>query len=140
MQFMIIEWDSSLETGVAEIDADHRNLVRLINDLDMMLSQGVDPARFGGVIDTLIDYAENHFRREEEMLENLGYPDVGGHVESHAGFGHRLGAMVAGCIIEPGPASIARLRDHLHSWLIDHILSEDMRFAPFVRERLTGRD
>jgi len=136
---MTIEWDSSLETGVAEVDEDHRNLVRLINELDTMLSQGVDPARFGSVIDTLIDYAENHFRREEEMLERLGYPDIVGHVESHAGFGHRLGAMVAGCIIEPGPDSIARLRDHLHSWLIDHILLEDMRYAPFIRERLSSQ-
>lgn len=136
---MTIEWDNSLETGVAEVDEDHRNLVRLINELDAMLSQGVDTARFGAVIDTLIDYAENHFRREEEMLERLGYPDIVIHAESHAGFAHRLGAMVAGCIIEPGPDSIARLRDHLRSWLIDHILLEDMRYAPFVRERLTSQ-
>lgn len=139
MQVMTIEWNSSLETGVAEVDADHRNLVRLINELDTMLSQGVDPARFGSVIDTLIDYAENHFRREEEMLERLGYPDIADHAESHVGFGHRLGAMVAGCIIEPGPDSITRLHDHLHSWLIDHILSEDMRYAPFVRARLSDQ-
>ncbi|WP_170834555.1 bacteriohemerythrin [Magnetospirillum fulvum] len=132
---MTIEWDSNLETGVAEVDGDHRNLVRLINDLDTMLSQGVDPARFGEVIDTLIDYAENHFRREEEMLERLGYPGVADHAESHVGFALRLGTMVAGCIIAPGPDSIASLRDHLHSWLIDHILLEDMRYAPFVRER-----
>jgi len=136
---MTIEWNSSLETGVAEVDADHRNLVRLINDLDAMLSQGVDSSRFGEVIDTLIDYAENHFTREEEMLDRLGYPAVADHAESHAGFAHRLGTMVAGCIIEPGPDSIARLRDHLHSWLIDHILLEDMRFAPFVRERLSSK-
>ncbi|CCG40301.1 bacteriohemerythrin [Magnetospirillum molischianum] len=136
---MTIDWDSSLETGVAEVDADHRNLVRLVNDLDKMLSQGVDSTRFGSVIDTLIDYAENHFRLEEEMLAQLGYPDIADHAESHVGFAHQLGAMVAGCIIDPGPASIARLRDHLHTWLIDHILREDMRFAPFVRERLNQK-
>lgn len=135
---MTIEWDSSLETGVAEVDADHRTLVRLVNELDAMLSQGIDPARCGEVIDSLIDYAENHFTREEEMLDRLGYPYVAEHAESHVGFAHRLGSMVAGCIIEPGPDSIARLHDHLHSWLIDHIMLEDMRFAPFVRERLAS--
>jgi hemerythrin-like metal-binding protein len=133
---MSITWDHSLETGVAEVDDDHRTLVRLINDLDEMLSQGGDPARMGVVIDDLVDYAENHFRREEDLLVKLGYPDAVDHAECHDGFGHRLGALVAGCMIDPGPDSITRLRDHLHSWLIDHIMTEDMQFAAFVRDRL----
>jgi len=131
---MMIEWNSRLETGIAAVDDDHRGLVRLINQLDDMLAARADLAGIGAVIDAVIEFSEHHFRREEEMLIRQGYPDSASHGASHAGFSHRLGAMLAGCMIDPSPDSIGRLHGHLQSWLVDHILTEDMRFAEFLRQ------
>jgi len=132
---MTIEWDSRLETGIAAIDDDHRGLVRLINQLDDMLTARADLAGVGPIIDAVIEFAEHHFHREEEMLVALGYPDSARHSASHAGFSHRLGTMLAGCMIDPGPDSISCLHDHLQSWLVKHILNEDMLFVEFLHRR-----
>lgn len=131
---MMIEWNSRLETGIAAVDDDHRGLVRLINQLDDMLAARADLVGIGVVIDAVIEFAEHHFLREEEMMVRLGYPDSASHGANHAGFSHRLGARLAGCMIDPSPDSIGSLQDHLQSWLVDHILTEDMRFAEFLRQ------
>jgi len=126
-----------LETGVAVVDRDHRTLVDMINRLDALISaEPVGLDAIGALIDDLTQYAEEHFRREEDMLARLGWPGLAQHADGHTRFALGLGAMIAACMIEPGPAPLGRLRDHLQSWLADHILTEDMAFAGFVRDRL----
>lgn len=130
---MEIEWKDSFETGIAEVDQDHRRLVGLINELDGILTDGGDLGRVGAVIDALVDYAEYHFDREERLLERVGYEELGGHAEIHARFGHFLGDMVGVCMVDPDPDNLRKLSDYLRNWLIDHILEEDMKFAAFIR-------
>lgn len=135
---MSIAWDQSLETGVAEIDRDHRCLFDMINSLDRMLIECAGYERIGPLIDALTEYAENHFRREEEMLARLGWEALPRHAEGHTRFALGLGALVAGCMIEPGDTTLGQLRDHLEAWLVSHIRTEDMAFAAFVRERVAA--
>ncbi|MFD2233436.1 bacteriohemerythrin [Phaeospirillum tilakii] len=133
-EIMKVDWVPTMETGIAAVDQDHRDLVGMINRLDDMLEARAELAGIGAVIDDLVAFAEHHFRREEEMLLRAGYPDAAGHGASHAGFSHRLGAMLAGCMIDPGPESIGRLHAHLQAWLVEHILTEDMRYVSFLRD------
>ena len=47
---MKIEWTDAFETGIAEVDHDHRRLVELINELDAILSGGGDLGRVGAIM------------------------------------------------------------------------------------------
>lgn len=132
---MRIEWSDSYDTGIAEIDRDHRRLLGLINELDGILSEGGDLSRVGGLIDALVDYADIHFHKEEQLLERLGYDAAEAHARIHAQFGHFLGEMVGGCMLDPSPDSARRLSDYLRAWMLDHILVEDMKFAAFARDQ-----
>ncbi|MDO8606686.1 MAG: hemerythrin family protein [Phaeospirillum sp.] len=133
---MMIEWTGRFDTGIAEVDRDHRRLVDLINQLDGIISDGGDLGRVGAVVDALVDYADYHFQREERILESVGYDGAGAHAEIHARFGHVLGDMVGVCMLHPDRENLLRLGDYLKSWLTDHILVEDMKFAALLRDRI----
>ncbi|ARJ67420.1 hypothetical protein WV31_17990 [Magnetospirillum sp. ME-1] len=130
---MMIEWSSRYETGIAEVDEDHRRLVDLINDLDAMLDGSGDLGRVGMIIDALVDYTDYHFTREERLMAASGYAEVDEHALSHAQFGQFLGELVGGCMLEPSRDSAVRVNDYLREWLLDHILVEDMKFVPVVK-------
>lgn len=130
---MTIVWEARYETGVAEVDKDHRRLVALINELDAVLGADGDLMRVGMIIDALVDYTHYHFGREEALMAGIGYDDVGDHAISHSQFGQFLGELVGACMIRPSRETAARVRDYLQEWLMDHILVEDMKFAAIAR-------
>lgn len=132
---MMIEWTDRFDTGIAEVDHDHRRLVDLINQLDVILSDAGDLGRVGAVVDALVDYTDYHFQREERMLDSMGYDGAVAHAEVHAQFGHFLGNLVGVCMLHPDRANLLKLSDYLKSWLIDHILVEDMKFATLLRDQ-----
>lgn len=135
---MAIEWTSRFETGIPEVDGDHRRLVELINELDAILAENGGFERTGAVIDALIDYADYHFKREEAMLDRVGYAQAADHAAIHASFGHLLGHLVGDCMLTPSHETARRLRDYLRDWLINHILVEDKAFAAALRARDEG--
>ena len=136
---MMIEWADSFDTGIADVDQDHRRLVGLVNDLDAILSDNGDLGRVGGIIDALIEYTDYHFQREERLLEEIGYDEAAAHAETHREFGLFLGDMVGACMLQPSAAIARKLNGYLRSWLVDHILVEDMKFAAFSRGREAAR-
>ena len=81
-----IEWDAHLETGVAGIDHEHRQLVRLLNDIHELIVADADPRR---IADTLADFhtlATAHFALEEKIMRDQKYPGFAQRRETH----HRL--------------------------------------------------
>lgn len=130
---MTIAWDVRYETGVAEVDYDHRRLVALINELDAVLEAEGDLMRLGMIIDALVDYAHYHFSREEALMARAGYGDLGDHAISHTRFGHFLDELAEACVSQPSRETAARVRDYLQEWLMDHILVEDMKFVSAAR-------
>ena len=130
---MKIQWQSRYDTGIAEVDDDHRRLVGLINDLDTVLDGNGDLQRVGMIIDALVDYTDYHFSREEKMLVRAGYAEAEDHGLAHAQFGHFLGELVGGCMLNPSRETATKVRDYLQEWLLDHILVEDMKFVPVVK-------
>lgn len=131
---MKIEWHTSFETGIPDVDGDHRRLVALINDLDSVLEAGGDLGRAGEAIDALIDYADYHFAREEALMREGRFGGSADHASAHARFGQYLGEMVGTCMLTPDRRAVEALRDYLSAWLIDHILVEDMKFAALLRD------
>ena len=73
----IFVWDRQFETGIAEIDQQHRKLVQLINGLGRILAQESQPETFVRslfrVFDELADYVEYHFEFEEELMAKFNF-------------------------------------------------------------------
>ena len=78
-----VNWNESWLIGVQEVDAQHKNLVSLLNQLHQAMSEGKGKDVLGGILDGLVSYTKAHFSTEERMLEKIGYPDLLEHKRQH---------------------------------------------------------
>ena len=79
----IIEWDETMAVGVARIDGQHQDLVRIINQVFDAYSAGGDRAALENVVRRFCDYTLGHFALEEGLMSGHRYPDRDRHVSEH---------------------------------------------------------
>jgi hemerythrin-like metal-binding protein len=127
-----ITWSEMMSVGVPILDADHKTLVGLINDLHRSVGDEEEYATLGSVLKALADYADYHFAREERVMEACRYPALKSHTVMH----HKLAQQVhdlKGHYDEDRTA--VRAKDclaFLNKWLIEHICSTDMDYRSWV--------
>jgi hemerythrin-like metal-binding protein len=63
----VFPWNNSFNTGIESIDAQHRQLVKLINLLASHMVQQSDSQTLDSIFTKLTEYAVYHFRTEEAI-------------------------------------------------------------------------
>jgi len=89
-------WQEGYECGEPTIDAEHRELFRLANNLiDRLLRKNEEPLAISAALEELLAHVQRHFADEEVILERLGYDQLPEHRRAHAGLLRRALAMAA---------------------------------------------
>ncbi len=130
-QFDIVPWNSSFETGIAIIDEQHTQLVKLLNELAYGYVCGVGHSEIESILDALIEYAAYHFETEEALWAELQINDnmLEGHLKTHQSFVETVRAMQSRLNTDNNITVMSDLLSFLISWLAHHILYEDKRLA-----------
>ena len=81
-----VSWDRSLETGDPEIDGQHRELFRRIDQLMVATQDRRARAEVGRLLTYLGDYVVSHFSAEERLMVEAEYPGTLAHREEHQRF------------------------------------------------------
>jgi len=63
----IFPWDDTFDTGLPEVDGQHRQLGRLLNLLASHVAFHTDLPEFEHILDEFGAYAVSHFRAEEAI-------------------------------------------------------------------------
>ena len=86
----LFEWNSGLDIGVKEMNAEHKTLIYLMNGL-YQLNQGNSPKKdlLEG-FDKLITFTKVHFADEEKFMAQIGYPELELHRQLHASLIRKL--------------------------------------------------
>src|ERR1043165_9399259 len=79
----IFPWRKEYSVSIPQIDAQHQQLVALINELHMAMMEGNGKPALAHILAELVRYAENHFTYEETMLQQRGYSGLAGHRLEH---------------------------------------------------------
>ena len=134
------EWTPLFETGLAEVDAQHRRLVDLLNSLSDQIDSA-SPARVDDLLKALAQYTVYHFSYEEGLMAEVGLDarHIEGHCAVHARFVDQVQSWMATRQAE-GQLSPDQLIDYLANWLIFHILGEDQSMGRQVLAIQSGRD
>ncbi|MEO5333689.1 MAG: bacteriohemerythrin [Magnetococcus sp. YQC-5] len=132
---LIIIWKHHLSVGVADVDDDHKKLIKMINRLFGATLSSQPGAVLQGVLDELTDYVVRHFAREEDYMLRLGFSDYQAHKEDH----HRLIESV-GVFTEQILSGVAfNIKDQiehiLRDWLVTHIQVYDKQMGQFLNEQ-----
>jgi len=137
VQAMAIEWNDKLSVGNEFIDDDHKHLIKLINAYEMAISTG-NLKLLGPAFEALERYANEHFQREENLMEAVFFPGLREHRDKHKlllkGVQEKHKEVQKG-----GDIDLAVLSAFLRSWLIDHVVKEDMQYKPHVIGKRTDR-
>lgn len=126
----IFVWTERFETGLDEVDHQHRHLVGLLNSLARAHAAGEEGAALLQIFDQLADYTVYHFNSEEALMGEAAVQ--GAHIEAHrrahADFVHQVAAARAAVASKPAEP-VSKLLTFLSKWLIFHILGVDRRMA-----------
>ncbi len=124
------KWDDNFVTGIAEVDAQHMELVSLINRLGELLAsaEALGGPEIPAVLDELASYARFHFAAEEELMRRAGVDErhVTTQQREHENFIEEVGHLAADGI---NAESAHRLLKFLIHWLAYHILGSDQTMA-----------
>ena len=128
-----IEWTDALETGVTEIDDQHRVLFKLVNDLHAAAeSQESDADAVADAMYTLSEYVTEHFGDEEALMARHHYAGLAAHHDMHQRLTARTLKLMTQ-FVNGEKVSMIELSEFLGNWLKDHIIEQDCRFVATMK-------
>lgn len=126
-----VDWNESMSVGVEVIDRQHKELLRLINELHGAMTQGQGTTVLREIIDGLIEYTHVHFRTEEGYFEACDYPDCAAHEQQHRDFVAKVADFKQG--FDEGRLMLTLdVMSFLGDWLMEHIQGSDASYGPFL--------
>lgn len=139
MQNNGIKWDSSYNTGVEDIDEQHRILVNTINEASTRLDLDSSLESLEAITKDLLSYALYHFETEEELMAEHNYKaysqeEYDTHMKQHRAFSAQVVA-VRESIKEGKPIAKEELISFLTNWLINHINKTDKKLGAFLNKK-----
>ena len=130
----IVEWTPDLDTGIPDIDEQHKQMVHHINDF-YEAANAKDKERMAIVLFDLINSTLAHFQYEEALMEQAKYPLLEPHRRVHKNFIDKLMALHEKLQTMETTDDIAVLLiDSLDGWLFRHIRINDKGYTNSVNE------
>jgi hemerythrin-like metal-binding protein len=121
-----IRMNDSMLTGVGPMDAQHRRLFELVDQLDKAIHEGNVRGAVDGILPELATYTVNHFAEEERMMESRRAPDLAGHKAKHRAFEAKVAETMEA--IRSGRGVVTSdLVNFLLDWLSEHIGGTDRK-------------
>lgn len=125
-----LKWDNSYSVNNKQIDDQHKALFQLVNDLDQSIEEKKEEQVIGKILNDLASYFFTHFRTEEGILEEYGYPELDRHRKEHLGFTKKM--MSYRHDFKEGDFSRAKgMVKYLSNWVVHHTKGIDMKYASF---------
>ncbi len=130
---MDLNWREVYETGIPEIDEQHKKLFNLLADICSvpMHEKGL---KLKESMEQIFEYAKYHFKTEEEYWVKINLPQkmVEHHKKEHTKYSKHINDMLKH--FSDGLFLSMTMSDFLKNWIIDHILGEDQEYTQWARE------
>lgn len=126
-------WTNAHELGHAEIDGQHKRMFVLAEAVvETLVKHNSNKVLVDAVqLQTLIDFTEEHFAFEDNLMRSAGYPGAGWHGKYHASLLHEL-TDYCRKVRRGEIANAVGLIDFLWNWLHLHIDSVDRELVVWL--------
>ena len=129
-----LPWSEEYSVGEGTVDHDHQRLFELINQFHAAVRSGQAPQVVKATLTELANYVREHFDREEVIMTAARYPDLARHKEMHARLRRAVEATQMSYEVAARMFDFRSFLGFLQSWLTNHILVEDRKFAQYSRK------
>ena len=124
----IMLWDKSLDIGVAPMNAEHQQILDVMNKIYDAREKGQHGATINLLVAQLGDVCVRHFSDEERYMDSIGFPGLSGHKHLHKQLLDRYGQHAAAIRAADGHPS-DEFFQFLRFWLTSHIKGIDTKYA-----------
>lgn len=130
-----MEWKESYSVKVEAIDSQHKELIRIFNDLGNAMVEGKGKEVVKDTLAHLTKYTEYHFSAEEELMVYYQYPDFASHKRAHDELKKKVTELNEKRNDE-GFVLRLEIIYFLKKWLQDHILVTDKKLGAYLNSRM----
>jgi len=129
----MIKWDEKYSVGISIIDAEHKELIRIMNEAIVAKQHDDNVDEISKLLKEMTVYALNHFSTEESFMAKFNYAEFQYHKEEHHDFSNKA---VAYCnrVIEGDYHIANEILEYLKQWLVNHILITDKKYIKCFRK------
>ena len=131
-----LKWDTSLDINVLDLDDKMKNFFEVLNRFFQFESiKRKKEEDYDAILEVFADLAEyinQHFKYEERVLTQYGYPEFKQHQKEHQRFVKRMLGYRRLFSDEPDKAYNEAVK-YAGTWIVNHVKEDDSRYAPFVR-------
>lgn len=105
----------------------------MINQLFDNMSQNKAEQSLMKVFEDLASYAIQHFATEERLMQQAGYAELDAHKQEHEAFVKKVGELKSE--FSKGSKMTVAVLNFMKSWLLNHIMQTDMKYAPALKAK-----
>ena len=129
---LFLEWRDVYSVGQAELDSQHKQMLRMIIELHRALDRGLSEQELRRLIQEACDYAKFHFETEEAMLTRCNYPDLAEHRRAHREYANQVESIrqLSDLALEK---MAYQLFFYLKEWWLSHITRTDQQYAACLK-------
>lgn len=127
----MLEWNDRLSVNIREIDAQHHELVDMVNRLHDAMKSGKAESILTQIVSEMKKYAAEHFATEERLFKAHNYPDAEAHRAEHTAFVAKVVQVEKD--LQSGKCAMSMdILNFLSNWLVNHIKGTDKKYSPFL--------
>ena len=131
----LIDWKDEYSVGVYKLDSDHKKLFGFVNKLHEAMKEGQAAKTTEGIINELLAYTKYHFGEEEKIMEEINYPGLPAHKNTHEMFISEVEKLKQEADNGMAIFVSVKLVNTAIDWLKDHILQMDKKYQAEMNAR-----
>lgn len=135
---MLFKWKEDFSVNIEEINNQHKELFEIGSNLYSIISTKDSIDRYDEIVEVLYelkDYAEYHFRYEEELMKKYGYEKYEIQKIEHENFINKIVSISKEEVDEEQKKVVMDLIGFIANWIENHILKSDMGYKEFLNEK-----
>lgn len=132
----MIAWKDSYDIGVEKIDCQHRQLLAKLNEFFDACNNQQGRDKIMETLQFLKAYTLEHFSDEEQLMDDVEFPELAEHRKTHADFVQTV-LELEEMINAKGVSvlSTIKLNRTLTDWLVNHINKCDKLIGEYMASR-----
>jgi hemerythrin len=131
---VLFTWTDDYSIGIETIDAQHRKMFDMINDLYEAMQDGSGSSILKPLLHAVKDYTVTHFALEERYMSEAGDLGLRAHRQEHLELIDKVDDLLDQ-LPDGGAALSIETLVFLRGWLVTHICGTDMKMAPYLKRK-----
>jgi hemerythrin len=139
-QSELVTWSATFSVGIKPIDDQHKELLKLTNDLFNHCVGDNESERkyFKQAIGKALDYVKVHFSTEEKLMAATKFGGYGEHKREHDAFVLTVVEQVRS-FNEGKPFALLTFTKFLKNWILTHIAVSDKQYSEHFKKIATRK-